>query len=103
MDCLAVDRPYDFGDEGENHRMPRQPWTTTQFDFPVLRIATVPNAPNNEEDDILYCLWMVANYFGNEYSDREVRLKTYVPSIDEMEGHLRTDELGWRPNRADLA
>lgn len=82
--------------------MPRQPWSTTQFDFPTLRVSPSIVPPNRRDYDIIYCLSMVTDYMSDEYSDREVRLKTYAPTIDEIVGHMRTDELGWTPNQADL-
>lgn len=82
--------------------MPQQPWTTQQCNFPTLRVPSLPQPPLNEEDSITYCLWMVTGYLRNGYSDSEVRLKTYVPSIDEIKAIVRTDELGFRPSQTDL-
>lgn len=81
--------------------MPRQPWTNNRCDFPTLRVGAFAQ-PFNESDCVTYSLLTVASYIANEYPDEEVRLKTNVPLVDEIKGHIRTDELGWRPNQADL-
>jgi hypothetical protein len=45
---------------------------------------------------------MVASYAGNDYPSRAVRDDVNVPKIDDIKDYIGTDELGWRPNQADL-
>lgn len=81
--------------------MPRQPWTNHQLGFDYLRVPS-HTQPTDEADCVVYSLWMVTNYVGNEFPDRTVRDATNVPTIDHIKEFIRTDQLGWRPNQDDL-
>ena len=81
--------------------MPRQPWTTGRLGYDHLRVPS-HTQPANEADCVVYSLWMVASYIGNEYPVQRVRSNTNVPTIDDIKRFINTDELGWRPNQGDL-
>ena len=81
--------------------MPRQPWTGRECGFETLRVPA-HTQPDDEADCIIYCLWMVSSYVGNEYPDRNTRDQTNVPTIDDIKKFTKTDELGWQPNQSDL-
>lgn len=81
--------------------MPRQPWMTGHIGFKHLRVPS-HTQPEDEADCVVYSLWMTASYVGNDFPDRDVRNNVNVPKIDDIKNYISTDELGWRPNQADL-
>lgn len=81
--------------------MPRRPWTSDSEGYEHLRIP-IHTQPINEPECVIYALWMVANYVGNEFPDKNIRDLTKTPSIDDIREHITVDEAGWRPNQSDL-
>lgn len=81
--------------------MPDRQWTTQDCGFESLRVPA-HSQPEEEAECVVYTIWMVANYIGNEYPNRTIREETTIPKIDEIKDIIQPDNLGWRPNQADL-
>lgn len=81
--------------------MPRNPWTTHQCGFKTLRVPS-HSQPVNEEECVVYSLWMVASYVGNEHPNPAIRTATNVPTIDDIHKYIETGNTGWIPNQDDL-
>ena len=83
--------------------MPGNPWTShADSNLEHLRVPSHAQ-PTDEAECVVYSLWMVSNYVGNEFPDAKVREETNVPTIGDIHEYIQPDpKTGWKPNQDDL-
>ena len=71
---------------------------------PDLELLRVPfdYQPHDEDECVVYCLWMATNYIKNKHDNDLLREETNVLSPDEILEDLTIVEGGWKPDQDEL-